>query len=148
MRHGHRQAVAGHIWQKTQRQAIYTNIIMRSTNLPGYPLITHLSLLSVIESAAVFFCICSKFMVSFGDIPGRHGLPLYNFDQVTQLVLDIDILVVADSIQADNRPGPWFLHQARWKTSRECGAFQHEKTLPSVYRLPHHGGLLLDVVSF
>ena len=77
MRHGHRQAVAGHIWQTTQRQPIYTNIIMRSTNLPGYPLITHLSLLSVIESAAVFVSVSApKFMVSLGDIPKRHGLPL------------------------------------------------------------------------
>lgn len=56
--------------------------------------------------------------------------------QVTQVVLDIDILVVADSIQADNRPGPYIKvdavtlclkHQARWKTSRECVVFQHDK---------------------
>lgn len=56
-----------------------------------------------------FFLYLLQIHVSLGDIPNSYDMitESMNSHQVTQVVLDIDILVVADSTQADNRPGPY-----------------------------------------
>ena len=106
MRHSHyrQTVVADHIWQKTQRRPCINQSSKLSTS-HWWPF----TIVCDRKCRCWFFLYLLQVHVSLGGIPNSYDMitESMNSHQVTQVVLDIDILVVADSTQADNRPGPY-----------------------------------------